>query len=163
MARKVILVITALRNSATTVMILVILPKTSLRKLLYKGDPVNIVDLTPTHTITAEFGTGHIPSITDTARGTALRGQDDVIESSFTEAEVTTGGMHSTLYPITTAILITPLQTGTLEDIFTGIPHTATSATHLDTYHARATCDTTPLNTVGLGPDTPQVLHIDHT
>ena len=44
-----------------------------------------------------------------------------------------------------------------------GVPHTATGATHPDTYHARATPDTTQLITVSLTADTPWALPIDCT
>ena len=74
---------------------------------------------------------------------TALTGQDHTINPSATEAPVTTGCMHPALYLITTSVLITPLQTGTLEEPTAGIPHTTTGPTHLDTHYTRATNDTT--------------------
>ena len=81
------------------------------------------------------------------ARGTALTYQDHTFDPRQTEALVTTGGTHPTPYPITTAILIIPLQTHTLEETPTEIPHTVMGATHPDTHHARATPNTTLLIT----------------
>ena len=71
--------------------------------------------------------------------------------------------MCTTLYPITTAILSTPLQTSTLEDIPTGIPHTTTGATHTDTHHDSATPNITPLIAISVAPGNPQPLPIDCT
>ena len=119
-ARKVILITTALRHSATNVMILVISPKTVPRILPHQGQTIIIIDPTPASIITTAAGTGHISSITDAAKETILTGQGHAIDSCVTEASVTTRGMHPTLYPITTAILCTHIQTGILEDIPTG-------------------------------------------
>ena len=71
--------------------------------------------------------------------------------------------MHPTPYPTSTIVLVSLLWTGNLEDIPTGIPHIATGATHLDTYHTGATSNTTPMIAAGLAPGTPQELPIDHT
>ena len=135
-ARRVILVTTALRHNATAVMILVILPKTAPRKLPHQGHPFIIIDLAPNHIIATAEGTGHTPPTTDAAKETTLTGQDYAIDPSMTKVPVTTEGTHPTLYLVTTAILITPLQTGTPEDIPTGIPHTTTGTTCQDTLQA---------------------------
>ena len=60
-ARKVILVTTALRHSATTAIILVISPKTAARKLPHQEHPIIILDLTPFH-ITATGQVTLLPS-----------------------------------------------------------------------------------------------------
>ena len=131
--------------------------------MYHQRHSVIIIGLTPTHIITIAAGTGHTPSITDAAKGTTLIGQDHAIDPSMIEAPVTTGGMHPTLYPVTIAILSTPLQTGTLKDIPVGIPHTATGTTSPDTHHTEATPDTTSLITVSLAPGTPWALPMDYT
>ena len=92
-----------------------------------------------------------------------MTAQDHAFDPSATEAPVTTGGTHLTPHPIITASLVTPLQTGTLEEIPTGIPHTSTGAPHPATHHTRATPDTAALIAVNLAPGTPGALPIDHT
>ena len=145
MAREVILVTNALRCSATTAMILAILPKNALRKLPNQGLPTIIVNPAPTCIITIATGTGYTPSITDIANGTTLTVHDHAMDPSATEAPVTTRGMHPTLHSAKTAILGTHLQTGTLEDFPTGILHTTTGTTCPDTHHTRATHNTIQL------------------
>ena len=133
------------------------------RRFPNKGHPIIIIDLTTTHIITTATGRSHTPSIIDTAKGTALTGQDHAIYPSVTEDPVTTGGMHPILYLAILAILTTPLQTGTLKDIPTGIPNIDTGATYLVTHNARVTPNTTLLILVSPTPGTPQVLPIDCT
>ena len=152
MARKVILVATAPRHSATAVMILVISPRTAKRKLPHQGQPIIIINPTPTHIITTAAGTGHTPSIPDASKGTVLTSKDHAINPSMTEVPVTIGDTHPTLYPTRTAILGTPLWTGTLKDTPIGIPHTTTSATHPDTCHTGVTLNSTQFITVGISP-----------
>ena len=161
-ARRATLVSTVIGHSALNAMILAISPKTAPRKLSCQGFPVIIIDLSPTHIITTATGTGHSPSITDTAKGTTLTGQDHAIDPSTTEAPVTIGDTYPILYLTTIAILITPLLTCTLEDIPTGIPHTNKGVTHLVTHHAGATPNITPLIVVSPAPGTPWGLLIDH-
>ena len=119
------------------------------------GNPIIIIDLSPTCIIATTTGTGHTASTTDSGKGTTLTCQDHTIDFSMKEAPIITQGMHPTPYPLTTAVLITALQTGTPEDIPAGISHTNTGATHPDTHRAEATHDTTPLIIVDLAPGTP--------
>ena len=133
------------------------------KKIAPSGTHVITTDLTPTHIVTTATGTGHTPSITDTTKGTILIGQDHISNPSMTEALVTTSGMHSSLYLTMIAVVITPQQTGTLEDIPTGIPDTNTGTKHLVTYHARVTPNTTPLIIVGPVLGTPGALPMDHS
>ena len=156
-ARRVILVTIYFRNNATAVMILAILPKTAIRKLPHQGHPIIKIDLTPNHIIATATGTGHTPFTTDRAKGTALTVQDHVTYLSTTEVPVITEGMHPTLYPITKAVLVTPLQT----DTPTGTSSTTPGAMHLDTHYAKAIHDTTPPITVDLGPRHSSALLID--
>ena len=153
--RKVILVATTLRCSATTVMILAISLKTAPRKLLHQEHLIIDIVPIPTHIIMTAVGKGHTHSMIDVAKETALTGQDCTIGPSATEALVTTEGMHPIPYLTTIAVVITPPQTGTIEDIPTGIPHTDTGAAHLVTHHGRTIPDTTPLIIVGQAPGTP--------
>ena len=146
--RKATLVTIVIKHSTITMMILAISFKTATRKLPHQGHPIITTDLTPTCIATTAAGTGHTPSSTDAAKGTILIGQY-LINPSITEAPVTTGGTHSTLYLTMITILITLLQTDTLEDISTGIPSTNTGATHLVTHHARVSCNITPLIIAG--------------
>ena len=50
------------------------------KKIASSEHPIIILDLAPTSIITPASGTGHTPSITDAAKGTALTGQDHAIE-----------------------------------------------------------------------------------
>ena len=108
-AEQVIVITTSLRHSATTVMILAISLRTAMRKLPNQGHLIITTDLSHTCIATTAAGTGHTPSIIDTSKGTVLIGQDHVIDPSATEAPVTTGGMHPTLYLTMIAVLVTPL------------------------------------------------------
>ena len=76
MARRVILVTTALRQNATVVMILVISPNTAPKKLLHQRHPIFIIDLVPTFIISTAARTGHTPSISNVSGGTILPGQN---------------------------------------------------------------------------------------
>ena len=69
--------------------------------------------------------TGHTASITDTGKGTNLKGQDHTIDLNMTEAPVTIGDTHSFYHTTAVAHNIHP-QTDTLEGTPTGIPHTVT-------------------------------------
>ena len=151
--RKVILVATACRHSATAVMLVVILPKTAPRKLPYQG--------TPHHHTRSHSHLHHNHSngdrsqsfFTDTDRGTALTGQHHATDPSTTEAPVTTRSTYPTAYPITTAILITLLQTGTLGDTHMQRYLTPPQAQHIQS----------SLLTVSLTPATPWELPTECT
>ena len=116
---------------------LVILHKICPKKIALSGNLIMTTGLAATYVASKSTGRGHTPSITYTAKGTILIGQDHVIDHSVTEAPVTIRGTHSTPYLPMIAILITPLQTDTLEDIPAWIPQTDAGTTHLVTHHAR--------------------------
>ena len=99
MVRKVILATTALMCSATTVMALVISSRTAQTKFPQQEHLITMIDHTPTHIMITTAERNHSLSITDTAKETTLTGQDHTINLNATEAPVTTGHMHSTLYP----------------------------------------------------------------
>ena len=134
-----------------------------LEKTAPSETPIITTDPTPTHLAAMVLGTGHTPSIIDTTEGTILIGQDHIIDPSMTETPVTTEGMHSTLYLTMIAVLVTPLQTDTLEDVPIRIPHTDIGTTYLVTHHTRVIHATTPCITTGPALRTAWALPIDHT
>ena len=84
----------------------------------------------PAHTMIATAETDHTPSITDAANVTALTGQDHTIDLNTTEAPVTTGEMHLTLYPTATVACDTLPYTDALGDTPVDTPYTVTDTTN---------------------------------
>ena len=98
-ARKSIFDITALMHSATSTTVFIILPRTAQRKFPHQEYIVTMTNHALTDVIITTTDTGQTPFITDVASRTTLTGQDHTIDLNVTEAPVTTGNMHPTLYP----------------------------------------------------------------
>ena len=111
-------------HSATIVRVLITLAKEGPEKIsLFKKHLVTVIDHTPTithnHRDRSDF-------ITDASMGTTLTGQDHTIDLNMTEAQVTTGDMHTALYHTLAVAHDTHPQTDTLEGTLAGTPHTIT-------------------------------------
>ena len=90
--------ITSLMHSATTVMALVISPRTAQRKFPHQEHLITTIDCTPTHIVIKTTEIDHTLSITDATKETTLTDQDHGIIPNVIEAPVTTGDIHPTLY-----------------------------------------------------------------
>ena len=129
-ARKSILATAAPVDSATAALVLVISPRTAQIKCPHQELPSIAIDHTPTHIIITMAETDHSPSITDTAKGPILTGQDHTINLNMTEAPVPIRDTYPTLFPTTAVACNIHPQTDTLEDTLTGTSYTAIDATH---------------------------------
>ena len=130
-------------------------------KFLPQEHLITMIDHISTHIIITTAQTDYTPSITDTAKGITLTGQDHTINLNLwqnlqylLETNIPQPAVAHDIHP----------QIDTIEDTPSGTLHIVTDEIHPwpNTLHTRATLTTTPLTIASLAQGTPVILPINH-